>query len=70
MTESLGLEGTSGNHLVQSPPKAGSPRAGHTETKHEQNTYYTIVFLQWVRHCASIKLVKGKNPFLRKREIQ
>lgn len=28
LTEQLGLEGASGNHLVQPPAKADSPRAG------------------------------------------
>lgn len=60
--DNLELEGTSGNHLLQPAIKAGSPRAGHTETKHEQNSYYTIVFLQWVQNCASIKLIKEKKP--------
>lgn len=30
LTEQLGLEGASGNHLVQPPAKADSPRAGLT----------------------------------------
>ena len=32
ITEWKGLEGTSGDHLVQAPAKAGSPRAGCTGT--------------------------------------